>query len=86
VILTKITYIIEHPNIIKKREAANTRKLGTLHTEKWNVKRLDVRLCSASPLGSTSLLLADSILEWYKIPMKLLRNNAPDKIRNVFLQ
>ena len=85
-VLTKCTYIAERPNMQKNPVAVSARKRGTFHTEKWNVKRLDVRLCPFSSLDSSSPLLTGSIFGSYKRASKPFKTKAPATICNVFLQ
>lgn len=77
---------MERPNIKKNPVAVSARKRGTLHTEKWNVKRLDVRLCPSSSLDSSSPLLAGSIIGSNNRANKPFKTKAPATIRNAFLQ
>ena len=85
-ILTRSTYIIGRPNIVKKNVAATTRKLGTLKTDKLRLKRLD--FCFSTDVVMRSFLLLSSVadVEPYRKPNKLFTTRAPARIRIEFLQ
>ena len=70
----------------KNPVTASIRKRGSFHTEKWNVKRLGVRLCPSSSLVSNSPLLTGSIIGLYKRPSKPFTTKAPATVLNAFLQ